>query len=249
VAILREQGVNSQVETAYGFDRAGFSAVDVHMSDLIAAARASRLPGLRRLRRLQLRRRAGRGRGLGDVGAGASGTARDVRGVLCAPGHRSQLGVCNGCQMLAQLKPIIPGADHWPRFLRNRSGTIRSPPGVAGSPETTVAVPAGHGRFAHTRWRWRTGEGRAAFANDGDAQSAVALRYVDGDGSPRLYPANPNGRPDAIAGLTTTDGRVTILMPHPERTLRTANYSWAPRDWADDGPWMRIFRNARKWVG
>jgi phosphoribosylformylglycinamidine synthase len=95
------------------------------------------------------------------------------------------------------------------------------------------------------------GEGRAAFANGDDAKRArVALRYVDADGKPAaLYPANPNGSPDAIAGLTTDDGRVTILMPHPERTLRSANYSWSPRDWPDDSPWMRIFRNARRWVG
>jgi phosphoribosylformylglycinamidine synthase len=169
------------------------------------------------------------------------------------------LGVCNGCQMLAQLKPIIPGAEHWPRFLRNRSEQYEARLSlleVFDSPSIFLRDMAG----ARIPVAVAHGEGRAAFANQADAKQAlVALRYIDGDGKPAaLYPANPNGSPngiaavttpDAIAGLTTRDGRVTILMPHPERTLRTANYSWAPRNWPDDGPWQRIFRNARKWVG
>lgn len=250
VAILREQGVNSQVETAYGFDMAGFSAIDVHMSDLIA--------GRLRLEDVQGVVACG-GFSYGDVLGAGRGWAtsilerpelRDAFAQFFARNDTFGLGVCNGCQMMAQLKDIIPGAEHWPRFLRNRSEQYEARlamlevfdtpslflQGMAGS---RIPVAVAHG------------EGRASFANDADAKQAlVALRYVDGDGKPAgVYPANPNGSPDAIAGLTTTDGRVTILMPHPERTLRTANYSWAPRDWADEGPWQRIFRNARKWIG
>lgn len=250
VAILREQGVNSQVETAYGFDMAGFAAIDVHMSDLIA--------GRLRLEDFQGVVACG-GFSYGDVLGAGRGWAtsilerpelRDAFARFFARTDTFGLGVCNGCQMMAQLKDIIPGADHWPRFLRNRGEQYEARlamlevfdtpslflQGMAGS---RIPVAVAHG------------EGRAAFANEADAKQAlIALRYVDGDGKPAgVYPANPNGSPDAIAGLTTTDGRVTILMPHPERTLRTANYSWAPRDWADEGPWQRIFRNARKWVG
>ena len=152
--------------------------------------------------------------------------------------------------MMAQLKDIIPGAEHWPRFLRNRGEQYEARLAlleVAQSPSLFLQDMAG----ARIPVAVAHGEGRAAFADEADAKQAlVALRYIDGEGKPAaLYPANPNGSPDAIAGLTTRDGRATILMPHPERTLRTANYSWAPRNWPDDGPWMRIFRNARKWVG
>jgi phosphoribosylformylglycinamidine synthase len=250
VAILREQGVNSQVETAFGFDRAGFSAVDVHMSDLIA--------GRARLEDFQGVVACG-GFSYGDVLGAGRGWAtsvlerndlRDAFAAFFARQDTFALGVCNGCQMMAQLKSIIPGAEHWPRFLRNRSEQYEARLAlleVFDSPSLFLQGMAG----ARIPVAVAHGEGRAAFANEGDARDAlVALRYVDGDGKPAtLYPANPNGSPDAIAGLTTRDGRATILMPHPERTLRSANYSWAPRGWADDGPWMRIFRNARKWIG
>ena len=158
------------------------------------------------------------------------------------------LGVCNGCQMMSQLKAIIPGAEHWPAFRRNRSEQYearlallhveQSPSillrGMAGS---RIPVAVAHG------------EGRAVFASREDAAAAgIALRYTDGDAVATRYPANPNGSPEGIAGLTTTDGRVTILMPHPERTLRRANFSWAPADWPDTSPWQRLFANARAWV-
>jgi phosphoribosylformylglycinamidine synthase len=167
-----------------------------------------------------------------------------------ARGDTFALGVSNGCQMLSQLKPIIPGAEHWPRFLRNRSEQYEARLAlleVFDSPSLFLRDMAG----ARIPVAVAHGEGRAAFANEGDAKKAlIALRYVDGNGRVADgYPLNPNGSPDGIAGLATRDGRVTILMPHPERTLRTANYSWAPRGWGDDGPWMRIFRNARKWLG
>jgi phosphoribosylformylglycinamidine synthase len=254
VAILREQGVNSQVETAMAFDRAGFDAFDVHMSDLIAGrARLQDFAGFV----------ACGGFSYGDVLGAGRGWAtsilernelRDAFAAFFARGDTFSLGVCNGCQMLAQLKPIIPGAEHWPTFLRNRSEqyearlamleVFESPSlflrGMEGS---RIPVAVAHG------------EGRADFANAADNASAlVALRYIDGERIATSYPANPNGSPDAIAGLTSRDGRATILMPHPERTLRAANYSWAPREWGSplssgDSPWLRMFRNARAWVG
>ncbi|HZV24337.1 MAG TPA: phosphoribosylformylglycinamidine synthase, partial [Luteimonas sp.] len=255
VAILREQGVNSQIETAVAFDRAGFAAVDVHMSDLIAGrARLQDFAGFV----------ACGGFSYGDVLGAGRGWAtsilerpelRDGFEAFFARGDSFALGICNGCQMLSQLKPIIPGAARWPHFLRNRSEqyearlalleVIESPSlflrGMAGS---RIPVAVAHG------------EGRARFESADDAAAAaVSLRYVEGDGRPATsYPANPNGSHDTIAGLTSDDGRVTILMPHPERTLRTANYSWAPAAWSaaqstPDSPWLRMFRNARVALG
>jgi phosphoribosylformylglycinamidine synthase len=246
VAILREQGVNGQVEMAAAFDRAGFAAVDVHMSDLIAGrARLDDFAGFA----------ACGGFSYGDVLGAGRGWAtsileraalRDAFAAFFARADTFALGVCNGCQMLSQLKDIIPGAQHFPRFLRNRSEQyearlglvelVESPSlffrGMAGS---RIPVAIAHG------------EGRAAFDDPADEAAArVALRYVDGDGRPAIaYPANPNGSAGAIAGLCSDDGRVTLLMPHPERTLRHANFSWAPRDWPDESPWLRMFRNAR----
>ena len=250
VAILREQGVNGQVEMAAAFDRAGFAAIDVHMSDLVAG-RAT-LEGLHGLV-------ACGGFSYGDVLGAGRGWAtsilerpalREAFGAFFARGDTFSLGVCNGCQMMAQLRDIIPGAAHWPRFLRNRSEQFEARLGlleVLDSPSlffdgmqgSRIPVAVAHG------------EGRAAFDSDVDRDAAtVSLRYVAGDGSPAVsYPDDPNGSANAIAGLCSDDGRATILMPHPERTLRTVNFSWAPSDWPDDGPWMRMFRNARRWVG
>jgi phosphoribosylformylglycinamidine synthase len=250
VAILREQGVNGQVEMASAFDRAGFAAVDVHMSDLIAGRRT--LDGFAGFA-------ACGGFSYGDVLGAGRGWAtsilerpalRDMFAAFLARGDAFALGVCNGCQMLSQLRDIIPGAAHWPRFLRNRSEQFEARFGlleVAESPSLFFRGMAGSRipvAIAH-------GEGRAEFAGAGDLAAArVALRYVAGDGSAATdYPANPNGSDGAVAGLCNEDGRVTILMPHPERTPRTANLSWAPRDWPQDSPWLRMFRNARAWVG
>jgi phosphoribosylformylglycinamidine synthase len=162
------------------------------------------------------------------------------------------LGVCNGCQMFAALKAIVPGAAAWPRFVRNRSeqfearlSAVRLPPSrslfFAGMEESVLPIAVAHG------------EGRAEFASEAhaaNARSLVVAQYVDNLGRPtQRYPANPNGSPDAIAGLTNEDGRVTILMPHPERVHRTVQCSWHPDEWGEDGPWMRMFRNARVWVG
>ncbi|WP_045737561.1 phosphoribosylformylglycinamidine synthase [Xanthomonas sp. MUS 060] len=249
VAILREQGVNGQIEMAHAFERAGFRAFDVHMSDLIAG-------------RVDLADFAGLaacgGFSYGDVLGAGRGWAtsilerpvlRDAFAAFFARSDSFALGVCNGCQMLSQLKEIIPGATHWPRFLRNRSEqfeartslleVVESPSiflrGMAGS---RIPVAVAHG------------EGRAEFASVVDQAAArVALRFVDGNGAVATrYPLNPNGSPDGITGLTSDDGRVTILMPHPERTPRSLNLSWHPADWPDASPWLRMFRNARVWV-
>ena len=252
VAILREQGVNGQVELASAFDRAGFNAVDVHMSDLIAGRmRLDDFAGIA----------AGGGFSYGDVLGAGRGWAtsilernelRDAFAQFFARDNSFAIGICNGCQMLSQLKPIIPGADHWPRFLRNRSEQFEAREAlleVVESPSLFLRGMAG----SHIPVSVAHGEGRASF--DGIDSTLdqlavrVALRHVDGDGrAASRYPANPNGSPDGIAGLSSEDGRVTILMPHPERTPRNINLSWAPREWGEDSPWLRMFRNARAWV-
>ena len=250
VAILREQGVNGQIEMANNFERAGFRAYDVHMSDLIEGR-----VDLADFRGLA----ACGGFSYGDVLGAGRGWATSI---LERPALRRMfeaffaredtfaLGVCNGCQMLSQLKDIIPGADHWPKFLRNRGEQFEARTAlleVVESPSVLLRGMAGSRipvAVAH-------GEGRAEFASAVDQAAArVALRYVDGDGNVATqYPLNPNGSPDGITGLTTTSGRVTILMPHPERTPRTVNLSWAPKSWPEDSPWLRMFRNARVWCG
>jgi phosphoribosylformylglycinamidine synthase len=250
VAILREQGVNGQVEMASAFERAGFRAFDVHMSDLVAGRVA--LDGFAGLA-------ACGGFSYGDVLGAGRGWAtsilerpelRDMFAAFFARGDTFSLGVCNGCQMMSQLRDIIPGTAHWPRFLRNRSEQFEARFGmleVVESPSLFLRGMAGSlipVSIAH-------GEGRAEFAGTVDAAAArVALRYVRGDGSPaESYPANPNGSTDAVAGLCSDDGRSTILMPHPERTPRSLNMSWAPAGWPDASPWLRMFRNVRAALG
>jgi phosphoribosylformylglycinamidine synthase len=250
IAILREQGVNGQIEMAAAFDRAGFDAVDVHMSDLIGKRLA--LDGFKGLA-------ACGGFSYGDVLGAGRGWAtsilerawlRDAFAEFFARGDSFTLGACNGCQMLAQLKQLIPGADHWPVFLRNRSEQYEARLSlleVLDSPSVLLTGMAGSRIpvvVAH-------GEGRAAFGSEADRAAAqVAVRYVDGAGRvATTYPANPNGSPDAIAGLTSTDGRATLMMPHPERVFRSAQMSWRPPDWGEDSPWVRLFRNARVFVG
>ncbi len=250
VAVLREQGVNGQIEMANIFERAGFSAYDVHMSDLIGGRVAlSDFTGLVACGGFSYGDVLGAGRGWATSVLERS-ALRDAFAGFFARQDSFALGVCNGCQMMSQLKDIIPGAEHWPQFRRNRSEqfeartalleVVESPSillrGMAGS-RLPVAV-------AH-------GEGQAVFATAVDQAAArVALRYVDGDGNVATqYPLNPNGSPDGITGLTSTDGRVTIMMPHPERTPRALNLSWRPSEWQGDSPWLRMFRNARVWCG
>jgi phosphoribosylformylglycinamidine synthase len=162
------------------------------------------------------------------------------------------LGVCNGCQMLSNLHELVPGAAHWPHFVRNRSEQFEArlvQVEVLESPSILLAGMAGSRlpiAVAH-------GEGRAEFrdaAHLAAARPLVGMRYVETTGEPAVrYPANPNGSPEGITGLTTTDGRVTIMMPHPERVFRAVQHSWRPDDWGEDGPWLRLFRNARAWLG
>jgi phosphoribosylformylglycinamidine synthase len=252
MAILREQGVNGQLEMAAAFDRAGFDAVDVHMSDIIAGrASLADFKGLV----------ACGGFSYGDVLGAGEGWAKSI---LFNPRARDEfeaffqrddsfgLGVCNGCQMMSNLHSLIPGAELWPHFERNRSEQFEarfSLVEVLDSPSLFLQGMAGSRMpiaVAH-------GEGRAQF-RDGvqpvlDAGLA-ALRYVDNTGqATERYPANPNGSPQGITGLTTKDGRFTIMMPHPERVFRTVQHSWAPDEWGEDGPWLRMFRNARVAVG
>ena len=254
MAILREQGVNGQIEMAAAFDRAGFAAVDVHMSDIMAGrVSLADFHGLV----------ACGGFSYGDVlGAGEgwaksilfNARAREQFAAFFARADSFALGVCNGCQMLSNLHELIGGTEPWPRFVRNRVEqfearlslveVLPSPSlflrGMEGS-RLPVAV-------AH-------GEGRAEFRDTGGADAAlasglVALRFVDHHGKPaESYPANPNGSPGGITGLTSRDGRFTILMPHPERLFRTVQHSWHPDGWGEDGPWLRLFRNARRWLG
>ncbi len=259
MAILREQGVNGQVEMAAAFDRAGFSSIDVHMSDVISG-------------RVSLKDFAGLvacgGFSYGDVlGAGEgwaksilfNSRANDEFSAFFNRGDSFALGVCNGCQMMSNLHSIIPGADHWPHFVKNKSEqfearvamveVLESPSiffnGMAGS-RMPIAV-------AH-------GEGFAEFStpsavNSVLAKKLVTMRFIDNATSfnnqstpTEIYPLNPNGSPQGITGLTTQDGRFSIMMPHPERVFRAVQHSWCPDDWTEDAPWMRMFRNARKYV-
>jgi len=251
VAILREQGVNGQVEMAAGFHKAGFECVDVHMSDILAGrVELADFQGLV----------ACGGFSYGDVlGAGEGWAksilfntrARDQFQGFFERGDTFSLGVCNGCQMLSNLKALIPGAEHWPHFVRNRSEQFEARfvmVQVEDTPSVLLAGMAGSRMpiaVAH-------GEGRAEFHDDAQliaARAGVALRYIENNGAVAdRYPANPNGSPEGITGLTSIDGRVTIMMPHPERVIRTVTNSWHPDGWGEDAPWMRLFRNARRWV-
>ncbi|GAB2576334.1 phosphoribosylformylglycinamidine synthase [Nitrincola alkalisediminis] len=254
VAILREQGVNGQVEMAAAFERAGFAALDVHMSDILAG-------------RISLEAFQGvvacGGFSYGDVlGAGEgwaksilfNSLARDQFSAFFERRDSFALGVCNGCQMMSNLHSLIPGAERWPRFVRNRSEQFEARVAMVEVQQNASIFLQGMSgsrmpiAIAH-------GEGRAEFRDDQHltalSQSAdIALRYVDNYGKvTESYPANPNGSPLGIAGVTTPDGRVTIMMPHPERVFRAVQNSWYPSDWSEDGSWMRMFRNARVFVG
>ncbi|WP_447895166.1 phosphoribosylformylglycinamidine synthase [Vreelandella sp. GE22] len=254
VAVLREQGVNGQVEMAWAFDKAKFEAVDVHMSDILEGrVSLDEFKGLV----------ACGGFSFGDVLGAGGGWAKSI---LFNERAREQfagffgrddtftLGVCNGCQMLSQLKPLIPGAESWPSFARNESEQfearvsmvrVEKSPSILlkGMEGSTLPIAVAHG------------EGRAEFRDSAhlrqmQSSSQIALRYIDHYGQATTrYPANPNGSPSGITGLTTPDGRVTIMMPHPERVTRAVTNSWRPSEWTEDGAWLRLFRNARTWLG
>jgi phosphoribosylformylglycinamidine synthase len=252
VAVLREQGVNGQVELAAAFDRAGFAAYDVHMSDVIAGRET--LVGFAGLA-------AGGGFSYGDVLGAGEGWAKsilfnrrahDAFAAFFERGDTFALGICNGCQMMSNLHELIPGSEHWPHFVRNRSEQfearlvmleVQPSPSLffAGMEGSRIPVALAHG------------EGYAEFrdpAQQAAAGALVTLRFVDNRGTAtERYPYNPNGSPQGVTGLTTMDGRFSILMPHPERVFRSVQMSWHPEDWGEDSPWMRMFRNARRWIG
>ncbi|WP_201599085.1 phosphoribosylformylglycinamidine synthase [Psychrobacter vallis] len=252
VAILREQGVNGQTEMAAGFTQAGFEAVDVHMSDLLSG-------------RINLRDFDGLvacgGFSYGDVLGAGSGWANSI---LFHDELRMQfvrffarpdtfsLGVCNGCQMMAQLKDLIPGAENFPRFIANKSARFEART-VNVKIERTKSILFKGMQDSILPIATAHGEGYATLDNneiDGMAKHGqLAMRYVDSHGHPtETYPLNPNGSLGGVTGLCSTDGRVTIMMPHPERNLSAYNHSWKPEEWDEDGAWMRMFRNARAWL-
>lgn len=254
VAVLREQGVNGQVEMAAAFDRAGFESVDVHMSDLLS--------GRVNLETFNSLVACG-GFSYGDVLGAGEGWAKSilfndrVRDQFATFFNRQDtlaLGVCNGCQMLSNLHELIPGSEGWPRFVRNQSEQFEARLAmveVMPSPSAFLEGMAGSRMpiaVAH-------GEGRVEFSDSTSAadlagSERVALRFVDNKGQATVrYPYNPNGSQDGIAGATTQDGRITIMMPHPERVFRAVQHSWRPKDWQEDGSWIRMFRNARRWFG
>ncbi len=253
IAILRDQGVNGQQEMAVAFDRAGFNTIDVHMTDIISGRTSlDTFKGMV----------ACGGFSYGDVlGAGGGWAktilhnprAKDEFSAFFERKNAFGLGVCNGCQMLSHLRHMIPGASHWPEFHRNESEQfegrvtmveIMDSPSLFFKDMQGTKIPVVN---AH-------GEGNAVFVdninpNDVISNGFVSVRYIDNAGNPtNMYPENPNGSQLGITGLTSTDGRFTIMMPHPERVIRTATNSWAPDDWGEDSPWMRMFRNARVWV-
>ncbi len=254
VAILREQGVNSHLEMAAAFTRAGFNAIDVHMSDVLSGkVSLQAFNGLA----------ACGGFSYGDVlGAGEGWAksilfnerAREEFSAFFARQETFSLGVCNGCQMLSNLKSLIPGTEHWPHFVTNRSERFEARVAMVEVQQSASVLFAGM-EGSRMPIAVSHGEGLAQFKTS-DALTAVttnnqvSLRYVDNNGRVTTqYPANPNGSPEGITGLTSQDGRCTIMMPHPERVFRTVSNSWHPDDWQEDSAWMRIFRNARVFVG
>jgi phosphoribosylformylglycinamidine synthase len=253
IAVLREQGVNGHVEMAAAFDRAGFDSIDVHMSDLMSGETSlDQFQGLV----------ACGGFSYGDVLGAGGGWAKSIlyhdrlRDEFEAFFHdetRFALGVCNGCQMLSHLGELIPGAEDWPRFVRNRSEQFEARLSMVRI-EESPSILLGGMSGARLPIAVAHGEGRALFPDEKsrarvEASGLVAARFIDGHGETATrYPANPNGSPDGLTALTTPDGRVTIMMPHPERVFRTVQYSWHPPEWGEDGPWIRLFRNAHAWL-
>ena len=254
VAILREQGVNSHVEMAAAFDRAGFESIDVHMTDLLS--------GQVTLDQFNTLVACG-GFSYGDVLGAGEGWAKSilfnekVRHEFEQFFHRNDtlsLGVCNGCQMMSNLKELIPGADLWPRFVRNLSERFEgrfSLVQIQSSPSLLFTDMEG----SHMPIAVSHGEGRVEVRDDVhlsnlEASGLITVRYINHFGDvTQQYPANPNGSPNGITAVTSSDGRATIMMPHPERVFRTVTNSWHPDNWGEDSPWMRIFRNARKQLG
>jgi phosphoribosylformylglycinamidine synthase len=250
VAILREQGVNSHIETAYVMHKSGFTAVDVHMSDLIAGrARLDDFKGFIAVGGFSYGDVLGAGEGWAKTILFNARLAEQFAQFFNCPDTFS-LGICNGCQMMSNLKSIIPGAHAWPKFTRNKSEQFEARFAmveVADSPSIFFTDMAG----TQTPIAVAHGEGFADFSQTGSINEAmVAMRWVDNKGQvTEDYPHNPNGSPQGIASVTTPDGRFTVLMPHAERVFRSVQHSWHPDSWGEHAPWMRMFRNARSWVG
>ncbi|MGB5707767.1 MAG: phosphoribosylformylglycinamidine synthase [Arenicellales bacterium] len=252
IAILREQGVNGQLEMAAAFDRAGFSAIDVTMSDLVDGMTLDDFHGVA----------ACGGFSFGDVLGAGEGWAKSIlfnsrlRDAFQEFFERSDtfaLGVCNGCQMMSTIKELIPGADHWPRFIRNASEQYEAR-FVTVSIESEVSILMHGMQGSRFSVSVAHGEGRAWFSSIDhlhalEQYGQVAMRFVDNHHqATERYPFNSNGSPQGVTGFTNTDGRFTIMMPHPERVFRTVAHSWHPDEWQENSPWMRIFQNARAWV-
>ncbi|HVY30146.1 MAG TPA: phosphoribosylformylglycinamidine synthase [Polyangiaceae bacterium] len=254
VAILREQGVNGQIEMAAAFDRAGFASIDVHMSDLLEG-------------RVSLKDFHGLvacgGFSYGDVLGAGGGWAKSILfhgrtradfSEFFARSGTFTLGVCNGCQMASNLAELIPGAEGFPRFVRNRSEQFEARLALVRVERSASVLLAGM-EGSQLPIAVAHGEGRAEFADDAglrtfESSGRVAVRWVDSHGNvASRYPENPNGSPSGIAAVTSADGRATLIMPHPERVFRAVQYSWRPKSWTEDAPWMRLFRNARVFVG
>ena len=252
IAVLREQGVNGHLEMAAAFTRAGFDAVDVHMSDLMA--------GRVKLADMQMLAACG-GFSYGDVLGAGEGWAKSI---LFHPALRDQfaeffarpdtltLGVCNGCQMVSHLAEIIPHAQAFPRFRRNESEQFEARLSMVRVPQSSSLILA-EMTGAMLPVVVSHGEGRADFSAHGSLDKVnIALQYIDGTGEvTQTYPLNPNGSPQGIAGISSADGRVTIMMPHPERMFRSAQMSWCPDEWRDSelSGWYRLFAGARKALG
>ncbi len=253
LAVLREQGVNGQLEMAAAFDRAGFDTVDVHMSDILSGrVSLADFKGMA----------ACGGFSYGDVLGAGEGWAKTIlfnsraRDQFQQFFHREDsfsLGICNGCQMMSNLKSLIPGADAWPRFVRNQSEQFEARVVLTKIYDSASVLLQGMSG-SHLPVAIAHGEGRAEFTDNAhrdrvNDSAAVALRYIDNQlAVTEAYPANPNGSPYGISAVTSDDGRVTIMMPHPERVFRAVQNSWKPDQWDQDGGWMRLFRNARVWV-
>ena len=252
VAILREQGVNGHLEMGAGFTLAGFDAIDVHMSDLMR--------GKVDLRDFEGLVACG-GFSYGDVLGAGSGWANSIlyhdelRMAFAKFFHRPEtfaLGVCNGCQMMSQLKDLMVGAEHFPRFIANKSARFEART-VNVRVERTKSVLLKGMQGSILPIAVAHGEGLANLSDrqrfELESSGQIALRYVDSTGNPtEHYPLNPNGSVGGITGICSNDGRVTLMMPHPERTLRAVNHAWKPEEWDKDGAWLRLFRNARAFL-
>ncbi|MDX8414199.1 MAG: phosphoribosylformylglycinamidine synthase [Mariprofundales bacterium] len=247
MAVLREQGVNGQIEMAAAFDRAGFDCIDVHSSDIVEGRFAlDSVQGLVACGGFSFGDVLGAGRGWASTIL-HNARARDAFSAFFARSDTIALGVCNGCQMMSQLSDIIPGSSHWPQFVRNRSEQFEARMlmvEVMDSPSIFMDGMAG----AQLPLVVAHGEGRVQFRRTEDAAAAIpVLRYIDGRGAVAArYPQNPNGSPDGLTAFCNDDGRFTIMMPHPERLFRSVQYSWRPDGWGEDGPWLRMFQNGRR---